>query len=565
MDERTARQVLAELRTTHRRGGARIRRVAPDQHHVELDLPGGGTALWQLSAAGLRGLVERNGTATATLPVPASALPTTPAATAALIAAATPPVTPAPPATAPAGRGPATSATTPASQVVLPARAWRHYSVCSRRAGAGPHGRDAPTAGTPAGRPHAALTPAGHGDDIAIEPRRSSVDDVGHARHRPELRLPELRHSRPTGWPGSWRGRHGVWRVLWAWTALWGVLHGPGGGYSWHFFATGARLLTGGASVGGLHLYATHPELQIGPLALLVAVPLAHLDPWQGRLAAPVLLTALGPALFAVTVRMRERHTRLPDALVLTTGLLLLPLWTEVSTHYGHLDDALALLTVVLALHAAEQGRPVLTGLLLAASVDAKPWALGFAALLLALPPARRGLAAATLTAGVALAWLPFVLADPGTLGLTRFTIPNVSSSALRALGVSTATTPSWDRPAQLVLGATLAVLLVRQGRPAAAPLAVIAARLLLDPETYPYYSSGLLVATALLDLGTPERRLPLWTAGAAGFCLLDGLSGLAWPAVAGVVRACYCILVLAALAAPLLQSARPGRRGPPG
>jgi len=46
--------------------------------------------------------------------------------------------------------------------------------------------------------------------------------------------------------------------------------------------------------------------------------------------------------------------------------------------------------------------------------------------------------------------------------------------------------TPSWDRAGQLLLGGAVALVAVRRGRWAAVPLAVVVARLLLDPATYP-------------------------------------------------------------------------------
>jgi len=102
----------------------------------------------------------------------------------------------------------------------------------------------------------------------------------------------------------------------------------PAAANSWHFFALGGRLLTRPApDRGGLHLYATHPELQFGPLTLLVAVPLRHLDPWQGRVAATVLLTVMGLVVLAGLVRVREYTDRVHNSLLLLTGLLLLPVW----------------------------------------------------------------------------------------------------------------------------------------------------------------------------------------------------------------------------------------------
>lgn len=364
--------------------------------------------------------------------------------------------------------------------------------------------------------------------------------DLAEPRHRLDVAVPDL-VAAPS--------RRKVWLFLGCWTVVWTLLAARGGAYSWHYFAQGAELITHPAELGGgLHLYAVHPELQIGPLALLLAVPL---HAWGGALLAQLLLTAAGPLLLKVLVDLRTRLTGVTTSptLVLTAGALLLPVWCQVATHFTHLDDALALVFCVAAVAAVLGRRPYLTALALAASIDSKPWALGFAALILALPHHQRARSALLTGAGVAVAWLPFVVADPRTLALGRFTIDNVDSSALRALGVHTANTPSWDRPAQLALGLAVALVCVRRGRWAAVPLAVVASRLLLDPETYPYYSSGLLVCTAIVDLLRPGRRLPAWTAGAAAWYLLDHFgASLLSPGQLGILRAAYCMAVLGAL-----------------
>ncbi|HEV7146467.1 MAG TPA: hypothetical protein VGN48_05655 [Pedococcus sp.] len=343
--------------------------------------------------------------------------------------------------------------------------------------------------------------------------------------------------------------RRKVWLVLACWAGIWALLAGQGGAYSWHYFALGAHLLTHpGVAGGGLHLYAAHPELQIGPLALALAVPISA---WGGGPLAQVLLTATGLLLLKVVADVRVRLTArtTPPLLLLTGGLLMLPIWSQVAAHFTHLDDALALAFCVAAIAGIAARRPHLTALALAAAIDSKPWALGFAALIIVLPREQRLRAALLTAAGTAFAWLPFVLTDPRTLQLGRFTIDNVDSSALRALGAHTATTPSWDRPAQVVLGLVVAAVCVHRGRWHAVPLAVIASRLLLDPETYPYYSSGLLIATVVTDLLRPQRRLPLWTAAAAAWFLLDRYGSVVLsPTDLGMLRAAYCIAVLAVL-----------------
>jgi hypothetical protein len=341
--------------------------------------------------------------------------------------------------------------------------------------------------------------------------------------------------------------------VLAVWIAAWTLVHLPSVGYSWRFFVLGAGLLTSGSPVtGGLHVYAAHPELQIGPLALLAAVPLIHLDPWHGRLCAALLLSACGPLLLANLVRVRERSGPIRDPLLLMTGLLVLPVWTEVAVHYAHLDDAMALAAIVVATGALRRGSAVTTGLLLAAAADSKPWVLGCGLLIVALPAGKRGRALVAFGTGVAVAWLPFLLADPRTLDLGHFSIPNVASSALNALGVHDPVTPSWDRGAQLILGVAVAGLALRRGRWPAVLLAVVCARLLLDPETYNYYTSGLLVATALVDMYVQRRGFPMWTSSAALFYIVEDLLDPILPEdLLGAVRAAYCVIVLAALAIP--------------
>jgi hypothetical protein len=346
------------------------------------------------------------------------------------------------------------------------------------------------------------------------------------------------------------RARRRIWWVLWAWTGLWALVHTPGGGYSWHYFSLAARLLTGSGPSSGLHIYSAHPELQIGPLAMVVAVPIRAVNPALGYFVAPLLLTATGPLLLAGLVRARDQlvdHTS--PLLLLSTGVLLLPVWTEVTTHYAHLDDVLAMAFAAGAVVAARYGSAPATGLLLAAAIDSKPWAAGFVALLLVLPRHRRRAAAVVLALGVAAAWLPFALGDPGTLSLTHFSIDNVDDSALRALGVSSAGTPSWDRPAQLLLGLTAAWYALRRGRWQHVLLVVVAARLLLDPETYPYYTSGLVLAAAVADLLTTDRRLPLWTLGTASWYVVNELTLPFAPSAAlGLLRLAVCAAILGAV-----------------
>jgi hypothetical protein len=300
----------------------------------------------------------------------------------------------------------------------------------------------------------------------------------------------------------------------WVWMALWGVGQATHALVSWHFFTTGAALLTSRDPGAGLHLYATHPQLQIGPLTFLAAAPLNGLPAWASGAVAAVVIAATGPAMlmslshipqFTITNRQRG-----------LAATVLLPVWAELAVHYTHLDDALALVLLMAGMHALSRCRPIPAALLLAASADAKPWALAFVPLLLVLPRDRWLRAVLVWLVAMAAAWLPFVLADPMTLQAGRFSIPNDASSSLRALGVTAASTPAWDRPVQLFLGVGLGALAVRRGRWLVVPAVVLAVRTLLDPGAYSYYTAGLLLATVVLDVGWRRTRWPWVSIGVA-------------------------------------------------
>jgi hypothetical protein len=344
-----------------------------------------------------------------------------------------------------------------------------------------------------------------------------------------------------------------VWRWLWAWTGLWTLIQAKGAGGSWHYFAQGSRLLFADDGGEGLHLYAAHPELQIGPLTFLMARPFQLLGPMEGRVIAVVLMSLTGPPLLAVLWRLVPVPARSPHRL-LAAGLLFLPVWGILGTHAGHLDDVLALACGVAAMYALNSGNAIATGLLIAAAADCKPWALAFAPLLLALP--RRDWWRAALAAAAALmaAWLPFLLYDPSTLNASRFTIPTAVSSGLHVLGFTDPQTPSWDRPAQLLLGCLLGTIAVVRGRWPAVILLATSARILLDPEVYGYYTSGVLLGAVAFELIVARYRVPWLTM--TGVLALHGVRmlGNVVPIpleVMGWLRVGYVALVVAVVLLP--------------
>ncbi|TWP35552.1 hypothetical protein [Leekyejoonella antrihumi] len=386
----------------------------------------------------------------------------------------------------------------------------------------------------------------------------SQREPISHVTTRPDQphRLPTISAAEQSLPVFDERGRAGrvrrmVWQVLVAWALVWASLQALGGMYSWHYFVTGGTLLTHPAwASGGLHVFAAHPELQMGPVALLGAGVIVLVGgSWSTVLGALVMM-ALGLVNLRILERTGAQLQRRPISprITLVAGMVLVPIWSVLAVHFGHLDDVLAMTFATAAIAAVVRCRMWLAPVLLAMAVDAKPWAAAFGVILLLshTDRARRVGLFVALTVAI---WLPFLLADPRTLRLSSFTIINAPDSALRAIGIHSATTPSWDRPAQLALGAALAWWCLRSGKWAAVPLAVLATRMLLDPGTYPYYTAGLLLAALFVDLIHRRRALPWWSIAVAGwFVVSTTLVGLHHLQAAGDVRAAFLLAVICRL-----------------
>lgn len=346
---------------------------------------------------------------------------------------------------------------------------------------------------------------------------------------------------------------------------VWTLIRVPGAGGSWHYFAQGGHLLFDDDAGQGLHLYAAHPELQIGPLALVVAAPLQLLGPLAGRVLAVLAMSLTGPPLLGALWRLVPPPARRP-ARLLAAGVVFVPAWAELVTHAGHLDDVLALGFGVAAMHGVVRRKPVVAGILVAAAADSKPWAAGFAPLLLALPVRAWWRAAAACALGLAAAWLPFLLYDPHTLAVTGFTIRNAASSGLRVLGVADPRTPGWDRPAQLLLGCALGTAAVARRRWPAVILLATGARILLDPEVYSYYTAGVVLGAVAFELIATRWRGPWLSAGGVTCLLLARLAGHVVPIpmpVLGVLRVAYVVAVVVVALFPWDRRGRRGDRGP--
>lgn len=318
-------------------------------------------------------------------------------------------------------------------------------------------------------------------------------------------------------------GRRGAARPAWPLVVTWLALAGYAAAWtrldrssplgSWGYFRTAARALVHGGAHGGLHVYHYHPQDQFGPVAMVFSVPFALLPKGIDKVALGIALTIIGLVCVQLIAAI-GRGGRIVDPSptdLLVVGVLLVPVWTELSINNGHLDDGLALLFGLAALHAVARRQPVWLALALAMAANAKPWAVAFGVLILALPARDRHRGGAVWMLGILTAWLPFFVADPDTVKALTFTIDVAPDSAIRALGNAAAMTPPWCRPAQLLVAVVVGWRLVRTGWWPMVLLATVAARIGLDPQTYRYYTTGAVLAALVADRAI-GRRIPWLT-----------------------------------------------------
>lgn len=302
---------------------------------------------------------------------------------------------------------------------------------------------------------------------------------------------------------------------------------------AWHFFEEAADLLV---SDRGLHLYGDRPDLQFGPLSIILALPFtAFGNAW----AAMIVFSALGVGvvwlLTDAVARLRPR-VDIPASVLLFSGSLFVVVWGDVAVRTAHIDDAITIAAAVAAVWALARGKPGWVVLALVVAGAAKPWGLIFAPLAAVLPGRWRGWRVVVVGVVAGLTWAPFVIADSGTLDASSFEIINELSSSLRVLGAAAATTPEWVRPLQLIGGFALAALLVGRGRWTAVVMAGVAFRLLIDPAANRYYTAGLVAGMLVFQLVRRPDRLPWLTMGAAVALEVGQFDGFP-PTLAGWVR----------------------------
>lgn len=295
------------------------------------------------------------------------------------------------------------------------------------------------------------------------------------------------------------------------------------GANDWHYFTWGSDVLFGErrallvdalvfeAESTGLHLYAEHGFIQIGPPALLLA-KLLQVGPGEGLYVAGAVVQLLGLVLVYLVDRAFRQDGSHAGVTVLVAGAFVTVVWGSL-THFTHLDDALALTSVAGAVLALTRDRWTTMGFLLGCAAATKPWAVVALALVLVAPTWAHRFRSALATVGVVLAfWGPFVVADLGTLAVGTYHLPAVPESPLAILGLADAAGSSLLRPGQFAIGLGVATFLVLRGRWELALVAGFTARLLFDPNVYSYYTAALVVSALVADLAVVRFRIPVFT-----------------------------------------------------
>lgn len=350
------------------------------------------------------------------------------------------------------------------------------------------------------------------------------------------------------------------WRLTWpialavlAWTAWW-IAYDPHRFKflaAWHFSVAGARRMFGYAYpgyplAGGIHLYASYPKLQSGPLTFITALPVALLPQRASDAVGVVVMYAAGPAIVWLVADAARRTGYLTLRRAKVQGLLfwalLAPLWGQLAITFGHYDDVLALVLVAAAINAMSRSRATTAAVLLGASAGAKPWAIAFLPLALVCADGKRMRHLLEAVGVMTVVWLPFLVTDWHTLRAATFKIA-ISPNSVMALFHPIGKTPSWVRPVQFVGGAALALLCVARRRWPAVVMVAIALRIGVDPHVYSYYTTGMLVGTGIWDLLGSRWKFPVATA--IGFVAIYWTTFWSLPLhVMGVIRLCYVLSV---------------------
>lgn len=270
----------------------------------------------------------------------------------------------------------------------------------------------------------------------------------------------------------------------------------------WSFFAAAGRTL---ASDRWMYVYVDHPNAQTGPLTLAIAW---LIDP-LGLAAVRLGIMLAGIAIMGLLVWSSRG---LPGVRWrLAVGGTAVAVWWPQLSYFGHLDDALVLLLAVAAVALARNERRAATGALAGVAIGVKPTAVFLLALALPRTAWRSVRAWVPLLIGAAIAvvvWAPFLVAD-GALDALQPRVPIMPDSVVGLFLEPMRIPSSGLRLTQLAVTLVLAALAHHRHGPAAVLWTGVAARLLLDPAAWPYYTAGFVLGALVWEVFTVRRRIP--------------------------------------------------------
>ena len=331
-----------------------------------------------------------------------------------------------------------------------------------------------------------------------------------------------------------------------------------GGRGDWDVFVSAGRSLLGSE---GLSVYTLRPDVQTGPVSLVLARVLA-ITPRNGFIACVVVCAVLG----LVAIRCLEKAQR-PDRTVqnhaatfttLLGGIVVVFWWAKLGG-YGHLDDALVLTSAAAALLCLRRSRAVLAAVLIGVAIATKPWAVILVPLTFGtVGPLWKRLQPPLISCVIGgCLWLPFFIAEPHTLRALKPTVNVAPDSVLELFGLADSSIPGWLRIAQLLGALALAALVVWRGRFGGVLLAAVAARMITDPGTWSYYTAGFMLGALAWDLYETNSITPKATWCAAVLLLPPWL--IPWDDVRAITRLVACLAAVVLVMAERTSTVRSG------